>query len=248
MGTRILVVQFRFDDKPILEQQPIERVLQNDGYEIVFKNALTSDINLTQPEKELAGFDAVILSGSADLYFDGGLATMHRGRVIASRIAEEARPFARHLIERNIPTLGICFGHQLLGFSAGASVGHSPVEGKTGTHVLELTEAGKKDPLMRGVAERFQAHYGHKDVLFDLPEGAIVLACGGETCSFSALKYSDNVYSVQFHPELSRDEIRTLIKSYPEYVPDESDIDALFDDAEEAEQVLRNFAALAARG
>lgn len=245
MGPRILVVQFRLKDSATAERQPIARALEREHCEIEFKNAVTGDIDLEQPERELDGFDAVILSGSADLYFDGGYEESHEGRVVASKLAEKAKPFARYLIEHTIPTLGICFGHQLLGFAPGANVGHSHAEGKTGTHIVELTDEGQLDPLMKDVPQQFAANYGHKDVLFDLPRGAVVLACHEERCRYSALRYADRVYSVQFHPELSCGEIRALIEKYPEYVPVGKSADELFGDSPEAERVLKNFVALA---
>lgn len=244
MGPNILVIQFRLKDRMLFKRQPIERVLE-DTCRVTFKNAVSGDIDLTAPERELSGFDAVILSGSSDLFFDGGYEEEHEGRVLTSQFVERAKPFAQYLIEKNVPTLGICFGHQLLGYVAGASVRHSHFEGKTGTHIVEITTDGASDPLMQGLPRQFAAHYGHKDVLFDLPSGATILACNPERCRYSALRYSDRIYGVQFHPEFSRDEIGLLVRKYPEYIPCDVNTDDLFGDSDEAERVLKNFVLLA---
>ncbi|TSC87107.1 MAG: glutamine amidotransferase [Parcubacteria group bacterium Gr01-1014_8] len=247
MAARILVIQFRLRDQARAEQQPLERVLGSEKCSLVFKNAFVEGIDWSRPERELHGFDAVILSGSGDLYFDGGYAETHHGRIITSRLAENAKPFAQYLIENNIPTLGICFGHQLLGYAAGVNVGHSRIESKTGTYGVRLTDIGRTDPLMKDISDRFAAHYGHKDVLFDLPPGAVVLAHGEDKCRYSALRYAPRVYSVQFHPELSRKEIENIMRKYPEYMPDDKDCDELFEDTEEAEHILKNFVRVATR-
>lgn len=247
MRPRILVIQFRLKEQARAEQQPLERVLGDKNCTLVFKNAFSEGVDWSRPERELHGFDAVILSGSGDLYFDGGYAETHHGRIITSRLAENAKPFAHYLIKNDIPTLGICFGHQLLGYAAGVNVGHSRVESKTGTYRVTLTDEGTADPLMRGISVQFAAHYGHKDVLFDLPPGATVLAHGEGKCRYSALRYAPRVYSVQFHPELSRAEIENIIKKYPEYIPDGEDCAELFEDTEEAEHILKNFVHVATR-
>lgn len=244
MAARILVIQFRLSEDARAEREPLARVLDG-ACELVFKNALAREVTWKAPEQETRGFSGVVLSGSAVLFFDGGHAETHEGRVMTSALAEEAKPFAQYLIEHDILTLGICFGHQLLGYASGAVVGHSRAESKTGTHAIVLTEAGKKDPLMKDVPVCFRAHYGHKDVLFDVPRGAVVLAHAGEKCRYSAVKFNKHVYGMQFHPEYSRQEITRVVTQFPEYIPQDVDVGELFEDTEEAEQILKNFASVA---
>ena len=45
--------------------------------------------------------------------------------------------------------------------------------------------------------------YAHKDSVTKLPAGATLLA-EGPKCKFSALRYGDTAYTLQFHPEIER--------------------------------------------
>lgn len=247
MAAKILVIQFRTNPDAIeSEQESLRCMLGGCGFD--FKNALVGDIEWDRPKDVLKEFDASILAGSGELYFDGGHAHDHEGRVVTSKIADSARPFARYIIEHDFPTLGICFGHQLLGHAAGVNVGHSHVESKTGTIEVTLTEEGCKDPLFRGVPETFAAQFVHKDVLFDVPPQGVVLATGGERCRFSAVRYAPHVYSVQFHPERTRKDCISSMSRYQEYLPEGADPEELFSESRQSERILRNFVALAARG
>lgn len=241
----VVVIQFRSEARALeLEDRAIRRVLEDQGVIVTCKNALRGDIDWFQPEKEIAGYDAVILAGSGELYFDGGYAEEHEGRIIASRIAREAKPFAQYLLQHDIPTLGICFGHQLLGYAAGVDVGHSVLESKTGTQTVELTDDGASDPLFRGLPRTFPAQYAHKDVLFDLPTGATILAQNGDRCRFSALRYGPSMYSVQFHPEKRREDCIAGAQWYTGYLADGVSPQDVFTETKESERVMTNFLGL----
>lgn len=243
MSARILVIQFRAPGSVLFDGEPIARVLGG-ACDLVFKNALAGEVDWMRPEEELRDFDGVILAGSAVLYFDGGDMSDERRREAHTHIAA-AVPFIGHMLEHGLPVFGICFGHQLLGHALGARVGYSETEGKTGTYTLRLTDAGIEDSLMRGLPQEFRAQYGHKDVLLELPSGAEVLAHGGGFCRFAAVRFTARAYGVQFHPDFSREDMQRMIVRYSEYAPEDT-TQSLFEDTEDGEQLLHNFAALVA--
>lgn len=247
MAVRILVIQFRNDaagieaEKGALERSIGERSL------LTFKNALRGEIEWDTPRQALQEFDAVILPGSAELYFDGGHHEEYEGRVIANTIAERAKPFIQHLIENDVPTLGICFGHQLLAFASGAEVRYSKKEGKTGTMRIGIDAPGETDPLLEGLPKNFFGQYVHKDAIADLPGKAIVLASNRDRCRYAALRYAPHVYSVQFHPERTREECIASMQRAPEYLEEGADPEEIFKATPRSTRVLLNFVSLAER-
>ena len=244
MAARILVIQFRNDEAGIeAEKSALRRSIGNVS-SLTFKNALRDEMEWGTPETALTNFDAVILPGSAELYFDGGHHDEHEGRVIASKIAEAAKPFVQYLIQNDIPTLGICFGHQLLAYASGAPVRYSRQEGKTGTMRIGIDAAGENDPLLAGLPKNFFGQYVHKDAVADLPGNATVLASNRDRCRYAALRYAPHVYSVQFHPERTREDCIASMQRAPEYLEDGTDPNEIFKETPRSAAVLLNFVSI----
>jgi GMP synthase (glutamine-hydrolysing) len=156
----------------------------------------------------------------------------------------------RELIAADVPYLGICYGHQLLGRAAGGEVGYHPRGREVGTVTIELTEEGRRDPLFDGVPGCFAAHATHAQSVLRLPEGAIRLAFNGFEPNH-AFRVGDSAWGVQFHPEYTKEIMET-------YVRDEiADLDAegrdgavlrdVVADAPYAGLVLTNFASFVTR-
>ena len=105
--------------------------------------------------------------------------------------------YLRRAVDANLPILGICFGHQLLGQALGGRVGKNLHGREIGSVLIEVT---RKDPLLGG-APRFLANSTHVDSVVELPPGAQVLARSALE-PFAALRFAEHVYGVQFHPEV----------------------------------------------
>ena len=114
-------------------------------------------------------------------------------------LADE-RGLLRDLIEREVPTLGICLGAQLLAQSTGAQVGPAVVP-EVGWHPVELTAAGAEDPLLGPGPHRFAAYQGHS-YGFALPSGATPLARGTGD-ALQAYRVGAAAWGLQFHPEVT---------------------------------------------
>ena len=82
----------------------------------------------------------------------------------------------RTLCDRGRPLFGACWGHQFIARALGGTVVTDHDRREVGTHPVELTPAGRSDPLFDSMPPRFDAHMGHHDHVSKLPSGAIGLA------------------------------------------------------------------------
>lgn len=140
--------------------------------------------------------------------------------------------------------LGVCFGHQLLARAAGGNVVVNPEGREIGTVRVQLTGAGRRDPLFAWAgAGEIEVHATHCDAVDPLPPSATLLA-SNENCAAQAFRLSETLAGVQFHPELWAEAMRDLILSRRDALASEGrDTDALAADvrAVEAGKILRSF-------
>ena len=113
-----------------------------------------------------------------------------------------------------LPSLGICFGHQLLGFHLGSKVETDPSSAEIGTIPIELTDAGIVDPLLKDFAPSFLAHTGHSDSVIGVPEGVTVLGRSSVLATQIFKVDGAPFYSTQFHPDISGEEARFRYAAY----------------------------------
>jgi GMP synthase (glutamine-hydrolysing) len=150
--------------------------------------------------------------------------------------------------ERGTPVLGVCFGHQLLARAAGGDVVQNPRGREIGTVSVQLTDAGRKDPLFAWAGgPEIQVQATHVDAVDPLPAAATVLASNENTAA-QAYRLSETVAGVQFHPELWGAAMRDLILSRRDKLAAEGrDPETLSARVREVEAgaVLRAFAAQA---
>lgn len=192
--------------------------------QLEFLSALDDTLDWTVPDVLLAGYDGIIFGGSTYFDLDGGRAANDPARLAALSILSRVRPLILHALEKDVPLLGICFGHQLIAEVNGGRVMNDRTQGKAGSYEVYLTGEGEQDVLFSSLPKSFVAQYGHKDSVTNLPSGATLLACGSD-CRFSALRYNDRAYSVQFHPEVNHSAFARRLKEcgyLPENVEPES--------------------------
>lgn len=102
-------------------------------------------------------------------------------------------------LEKNLPTLGICLGAQLIAHALGARVyaGHAK---EIGWSALQLRLV-KDNPLLP--LANTQVLHWHGDT-FDLPENATLLA-SSSVYSNQAFQVGKNILALQFHIEVASD-------------------------------------------
>jgi GMP synthase (glutamine-hydrolysing) len=105
----------------------------------------------------------------------------------------------RDAADRSVPTLGICLGAQLAAAALGGRAYPGPAGEELGWTKVELTGAGRADPVTGALAEPVELFEWHHDT-FDPPPGATLLA-GGAVYPSQAFRLG-SVVAVQFHPEV----------------------------------------------
>lgn len=110
--------------------------------------------------------------------------------------------FIERALRAGTPLMGICLGGQLLAHVAGGTVSSPSPHGEHGVCRVELNGEGMRDPLFKGVDNPFVTFQLHNDS-FTVPAGATLLA-GSPACPAQAFRMENDVYGLQFHPEVDR--------------------------------------------
>lgn len=197
----ILVVQSQITESRLVrERENFQRSI-GDAARADFLSSVDERLAWSSPEDFLKGYEGLVFGGSADFDFHGGRQENDPARIMSAIILSRARNIVAYAMEKDIPILGVCFGHQLIAQMHGGMVSNDREQSKFGSHEVHLTEAGKHDPLFGQLPHTFTAQYAHKDSATNLPTGAELLA-SSPGCAYSALRYGARTYTTQFHPEL----------------------------------------------
>jgi GMP synthase (glutamine-hydrolysing) len=241
MVPTILVLQFRTNLVAAdLEKKSVVRELA-DQATVTFVSALDSEVDWLHPEKLLQSYQGLILGGSGDFDFDGGRRTDDRARQTTIELLSRLTPLLTYVFASDFPTLGICFGHQLLGAFSGVNVVHDSTQMKIRSHLISRIDLDAEAGIFTDMPTDFLAHYVHKDTLDRVPDGAQLLACGGSACQVSALRYRRNIYSTQFHPELTFTDVLQRVDVFPGYLRAGDTVAAVFTPAGDCTTLIRNF-------
>jgi len=108
--------------------------------------------------------------------------------------------YLRRFLKTGKPVLGICLGSQLLAHALGRRVYPNKAK-EIGWYTVRLTPAGRRNPFLKKAPAAPWVFQWHGDT-FDLPRGAQLLATSS-LCRRQAFRWRDNVYGLQFHPEVT---------------------------------------------
>jgi GMP synthase (glutamine-hydrolysing) len=147
------------------------------------------------------GFSGAILTGSHNMVTD------------KLDWSERTAEWLRRQVEKRTPILGICYGHQLLTYSLGGVAGPNPKGIEFGSQKIHLNETAKSDSLFGKMPNEFVGHCCHTQSALKLPEGAVCL--GGNTHELNhAVRFAENCWGVQFHPEFDAEATRYYIEQH----------------------------------
>lgn len=157
---------------------------------------LAADLRTDTPLPQPAHIAAAIVTGSASSVTDREAWTL-RGEELL-----------RQLVSAQVPVLGICYGHQMLGQALGGLVEKNPRGREIGTVKVEQLES---DPIL-GEGRRYPIQATHVDSVTQLPPGARVLATTALDPN-AAVRFGEHTWGVQFHPEFDSEVIRAYIET-----------------------------------
>jgi GMP synthase (glutamine-hydrolysing) len=168
-------------------------VHQSDAAAGVFADAageLVEWVPRAGPPPPLDGFGAVMVFGGA----------MHVDQETAHPWLRDEKRLLAELLERGIPTLGVCLGSQLLAEAAGAR-SRRATRPEIGWQRVEVTAEGAADPVIGPLAPEFEVFAWHSYEA-PLPPGGVALA-HTPLCLQAFRLDGRPVWGVQFHAEVT---------------------------------------------
>ena len=145
------------------------------------------------------GFSGAIITGSHNMVTD------------KLDWSERTAEWLRRQVEKRTPILGICYGHQLLTHALGGVAGPNPRGREFGNQKIHLKTAAKNDLLFGSLPKVFEGHCCHAQSALKLPTGAVCLG-GNAHEPNHAVRYAENCWGVQFHPEFDVEATRYYIE------------------------------------
>lgn len=111
--------------------------------------------------------------------------------------------YIQKIAKTEIPLLGICYGHQLIAKALGGKSDFNKNGKEIGVVSIEKLLSSGGDPILEGFPKNFHAYETHYQTVVKAPKGAKVLAKNKKD-SHQAVRYTTNIWGVQFHPEFDR--------------------------------------------
>ena len=187
----------------ILQHEPNEGL---GAWEPVFQTGRTVTVkNLFAGEKvpqeeDLLNFDGIVIMGGPMSANDGD-----RFPFIRDELA-----MIPQALELKIPLLGVCLGSQLIAKALGGKVRPGPQK-EIGWYPLQLKQSASKDRLFGTLSAPVMMFQWHGET-FELPSGAVHLATS-DLYPHQAYRYTDRIYGLQFHCEMTDSMIRGWVEN-----------------------------------
>ena len=202
----------------ILQLRPEAEASDDEFRAILDKGGLSEDrarrIRLEReelPTIDLADYAGVIVGGGPGCVSDAP----EDKSPLEKHIEDEVMSLMPAITGGDVPFLGCCYGIGILAHHLGGRVSKDRFGEPVSVVRATATEAGRTDPLLSGIDGPFDAFVGHKEAVQDLPEGCVHLVAG-DACPFQMIRFGENVYATQFHPEADGEVFALRIRIYRE--------------------------------
>ncbi|MFT4999011.1 MAG: GMP synthase (glutamine-hydrolyzing) [Planctomycetota bacterium] len=187
-------------------------------------------------------YSGVIVGGGPGCVSDLGVAKSP----VEKRIETSALGLMPEITKRDFPFMGCCYGIGILAHHLGADVSKEKYGENVGAVNCTTTAQGENDPILQDVPTEFLAFVGHKEAAQNLPDGCVHLV-SSSTCPYQMIRFKQNVYATQFHPEADSAGFAARVEIYKHrgyFPPDEAENLIAMCHAQQVdmpERILRNF-------
>ncbi|GED21577.1 glutamine amidotransferase [Halomonas halmophila] len=227
-------------------------IAEHGDFEHFFMSAM-GPVADTHPELELAVHDARHDGEPPELAEGDGLVITGSHAMVshAEAWSEALKPWLVDAWQRDLPMLGVCYGHQLMAAALGGESGYHPAGRESGTFRVEMTEAINGDALFGELPLQFAAQLTHAQSVLRPPACAAILGHNAHD-PYQTLRYGPRQWSVQFHPEFTAPVMRSYLahqrQALSEQGQDPERLIAGVTETPEATGLLARFARLVASG
>lgn len=147
-----------------------------------------------------------------------------------------------HWMERRVPVLGTCFGHQFMAHHLGGRLG-SFDERRVALDPLHVVDGD--DPLLAGLPPMTEMLWTHRDRVLELPE-ALKVTASSSLVPVEAFRHRDlPLWGIQAHPEADGALVQAVVRVDPEASTRLRQRPWSAYDTPAAKSVLRRFAEIA---
>lgn len=202
-----LILQLRPETKA--SDNEFEAILQKGGLRSSEIARIRLDREQLPEELDLNNYAGVIIGGGPGCISD----LDHQKSDIEKRIETAVLAIMPSITETDFPFLGCCYGIGILAHHLGGRVSKERYGEEVGAVACQLTADGLDDPLLKELPKRFRAFVGHKEAVQELPRDCVHLL-SSEPCPYQMIRYKNNVYATQFHPEADGDVFELRIRLY----------------------------------
>ncbi len=147
---------------------------------------------------DLHACDGYIITGSQFSAYDD-IPWIHKAKVLIT-----------DLYQAGIPTIGICFGHQLIAESLGGKVEKATDKG-WGVGVQNWEVKSSNEWMGEKAPASFSLRASHQDQVVKMPVNSKLYA-SSDFCPIAGFQINKHFLSMQGHPEFSRDYSNALIE------------------------------------
>lgn len=203
-----LILQLRPEDEAA--DNEFEAFLKAGGLDLDQTHRIRMEKESIPDDIDLSNYSGVIVGGGPSNASDPATKQSEAQK----RFEAELYKLFDKMAEHDFPYLGACYGLGIFARYLGGKVSKERYAEPVGAVTINLADddAGT-DPLTVDLPVSFRAFVGHKEACQDTPPHAVLLA-SSKTCPVQMVRYKQNMYATQFHPELDQYGLALRINIY----------------------------------